>query len=71
MGRAAIALGDIEFADRMMGKLLEKQVTDEKSPLFGAFPEGHGENLRIGQFTMQESIITMQDYLRSKEQGKK
>lgn len=71
VGRAAIALGDIEFADRMMGKLLEKQVTDEKSPLFGAFPEGHGENLRIGQFTMQESIITMQDYLRSKEQGKK
>lgn len=63
VGRAAVALGDKEFADEMISKLLASQVTDEESPLYGAFPEGAGDELRVGQFTMQESILTLQDYL--------
>jgi endo-1,4-beta-D-glucanase Y len=68
VGRAAVALGDQEFADKMIEKLLEKQVADAQDPLYGAFPEGTEQERRVGQFTMQESIITIQDYLRMKAQ---
>jgi endo-1,4-beta-D-glucanase Y len=66
VGRAAVALGDKTFADAMINKLVAGQVTDEASPLYGAFPEGGGVESRVGQFTMQESIITLQDYLKTK-----
>jgi len=61
VGRAAIALDDKEFSDKMIRKLLEKQ--QQEGPHAGAFPEGFGTTERIGQFTMQESIITLHDYV--------
>ena len=51
--------------EKMMQKLVEHQVADSTSQYFGAFAEGFGDDRRIGQFTMQESIITMQDYLKA------
>ena len=66
IGRAAIALGDTGFSDAMMAKLLAKQVTACSSSIYGAFPEGDAKGSRIGQFTMQEAILTMQDYLSSR-----
>jgi len=66
VGRAAVALGDREFADAMVGRLLEHQVVTCNSSLYGAFPEGGDATLRVGQFTMQESILTLQDWLRSR-----
>ena len=67
VGRAAVLLDDREFADAVMRDLLEFQVNDTASPVLGAFPEGGGDTLRVGQFTMQESIITMQAYLKQFE----
>jgi endo-1,4-beta-D-glucanase Y len=66
VGRAAIALNDKGFSEQMIKKLTEHQVADNQSDLFGAFPEEYGNDTRIGQFTMQESIITMQDYANKK-----
>ena len=68
VGRAAIALSDTDFANAMLKKLVEHQITDKKSKLYGSFPEGNGDNLRIGQFTMQESILTLQAFLMSNGQ---
>lgn len=68
VGRAAIALGDEEFSDKMIVKLIEHQITNPASSIYGSFPEGKGNYQRIGQFTLQESILTMQDYLKSKNQ---
>jgi hypothetical protein len=67
VAQAAVALGDEAFADQMVAKLLEHQPSDCASPVYGAFSEGEGTSLRVGQFTMQESILALQDYLRSKE----
>lgn len=64
VGRAAAALDDRAFAQAMVDKLLEYQITDLGSPLYGAIPEGSQQDLRVGQFTMQESILTLQEYLR-------
>jgi endo-1,4-beta-D-glucanase Y len=64
VGRAAVALGDEEASRDFINKLSTFQVTDEQSPLYGSFPEGIGEVPRVGQFTMQESILTLQDYIR-------
>ena len=62
VGRAAVALGDEDFARTMLLKLTQAQVSDPNSPLYGAIPEGAPTEQRIGQFTMQESILTMQAY---------
>ncbi len=62
VGRAAVALDEENFSAEMMKKLKEKQILNESSELYGAFPEG---NNVAGQFTTQESILTVQDYLRS------
>jgi len=62
VGRAAVALNDKEFSDEMIQKLIEKQVNDNSSLSFGSFPEDYKNYTRIGQFTMQESILTMQAY---------
>jgi endo-1,4-beta-D-glucanase Y len=67
VGRAAAALDDREFADAMMFKLTSMQVMDATSPINGAFLEGAGKDLRAGQFTIQESILTMQEYLAMRE----
>jgi endo-1,4-beta-D-glucanase Y len=62
VGRAAIALDDKEFSDQMIKKLIEKQINNSSSQFFGAFPEDYKNKTRVGQFTMQESILTMQAY---------
>ncbi len=69
IGRAAVALGDREFSDAMLAKLVEKQDMDCSSPHYGSFPEGvsgNGRQERVGQFTMQEAILTMQAYVQSR-----
>ena len=66
VGRAAISLQDNDFADKIINKLLEKQVTDEKSILYGSFPEPVLNGIKAGQFTLQESILTLQQYVKSK-----
>lgn len=63
VGRAAAELDDEAFADVMIQKLLEKQVGNQVSELYGAFPESAGDDLVVGQFTQQESILTLQAYL--------
>lgn len=68
VGRAAVALGDKEFSEKIIEKLIEHQITNVSSPLFGAFPEGHGNGKVVGQFTMQESILTLQEYARNNAQ---
>ena len=40
---------------------LSFQVMDNNSVYFGAIPEGADK--RVGQFTMQEAILTMQDFV--------
>jgi endo-1,4-beta-D-glucanase Y len=62
VGRAAIALDDREFSEAMMNKLIEKQSADNSSRLFGAFTEQYKGHEAAGQFTMQESILTMQAF---------
>jgi endo-1,4-beta-D-glucanase Y len=62
VGRAAIALNDKDFSDKMIQKLIEKQVNDTSSKFYGSFPEDYKNDSRVGQFTMQESILTMQAY---------
>lgn len=64
VGRAAIALDDPEFSQEMIEKLIGHQVTNKTSRYFGAFPEGYGNNQVVGQFTMQESMLTLQDYVK-------
>jgi endo-1,4-beta-D-glucanase Y len=63
VGRAAIALNDKDFSEKMMQKLTDEQMSDTKSQFFGSFPEDYGNGKRVGQFTMQESILTMQKFL--------
>ncbi len=68
VGRAAVALGDKEFSKTMVEELMKKQVSNQQSPLYGAIPEGTPSHQRIGQFTMQESILTLQAYTKAHEQ---
>ncbi len=63
VGRAAIELGDYKFSEDMMKKLLEFQDRDPSSEYYGAFNEGSKEQPRATQFTIQESILTLQTYL--------
>jgi mannose/cellobiose epimerase-like protein (N-acyl-D-glucosamine 2-epimerase family) len=62
VGRAAVALGDEDFAADIMKELGKKQIKDQTSEYYGAFPESAEGGKRVGQFTMQESIITIQDF---------
>ncbi len=64
VGRAAVALADEEFSTEMMRKLAEFQDKDPNSELYGAFLEGFENESVAGQFTNQESILTIQDYRR-------
>ena len=59
VARASVALNDSQFSDFMIKKLVSKQVVDKKSQLYGAFPEGDN---KVGQFTMQESILALEEY---------
>lgn len=61
VARTSIALDDKEFSDKMINKLINMQSTNNDS--YGAFIEGSANGDFAGQFTMQESIITMQAYL--------
>lgn len=63
VGRAAIHLGDAEFARQMVEELLTFQNV-ENEQLYGAIVEGDRQRQLVGQFTMQESILTLQDYKR-------
>lgn len=64
VGRAAVELGDEEFSKIMLQHLMDNQVSDQQSPLYGAIPESKDiDDRRIGQFTMQESILTMQAFI--------
>jgi hypothetical protein len=60
VARAAINLGDEDFARSMIDKLLSYQDDDSASSSFGAFIEGSEGNLRSTQFTQQESLLTLQ-----------
>lgn len=66
VGRAATHLGEKTFAEAMMQELNELQVMERDSEYYGAIPEGSADDLRIGQFTMQESILTMQSYKKAR-----
>src|SRR3989344_920023 len=62
VGRAAVRMEDEEFSKQIIDKLLNSQVNDENSQLFGAFPEPDKDLTKVSQFTMQESILTLQDF---------
>jgi endo-1,4-beta-D-glucanase Y len=66
VGRTAVALNDLEFSTKMMNKIISKQKMQQ--PWAGGIPEGHGNSTIISQFTMQESILTMQDYQKMRSQ---
>jgi hypothetical protein len=66
VGRVAVMLEDEEFSDFMISELIKKQDLDEGSPSYGAFLEGGEGDKRAGQFTIQESIITLQQYVAMK-----
>lgn len=59
VGRAAFALGDIEFGIKMLDQIGAYQVHDIRSPLYGAIVENKN-GTHVTQFTMQESILTGQ-----------
>jgi endo-1,4-beta-D-glucanase Y len=63
VARAAIELGEEEFASELIDRLIAMQDVDPESPFFGSFPEGGSGDSRSGQFTVQESIITLQRYV--------
>lgn len=63
VGRAAIQLKDADFSDKMLRELFKFQVMDKDSRLNGAFAEGSAELPYAGQFTIQETILTLQTYL--------
>lgn len=60
VARAAINLNDLQFSQKMVAELLKYQILEDE--LFGAIIEGDGREKRVGQFTMQESILTLQDF---------
>ncbi len=63
VGRTAIALGDENFSEDLVRKLLTFQNTDMNSSYYGSFVEGSEKAPEATQFTQQESIITLQSYL--------
>jgi endo-1,4-beta-D-glucanase Y len=64
IARAAHALGDESFAQIMARRMSDFQDLDPASPYYGAFIEGAQGDERIGQFTNQESILTLQELQR-------
>jgi hypothetical protein len=68
VARTAIALNDREFSDKMINKLVSMQSMEGES--YGAFIEGSPEGNFAGQFTIQESILTMQAYIDRYESDK-
>jgi endo-1,4-beta-D-glucanase Y len=60
IARAASALGERSFAQIMERRMLNLQDDNLLSPYYGAFPEGAKGDERVGQFTMHEAILTMQ-----------
>lgn len=66
VGRAAAALGDRQFSESMARELIDHQVMNATSDIYGAIPEGEPGNRRVGQFTMQESILTLQEHINQK-----
>lgn len=67
VGRTAVALEEEDFADALMKRLLQhQQLTGEFA---GAIPEGGKNDLRVGQFTMHESLITLYAYMDSLEKS--
>ncbi|MFW6282561.1 MAG: glycosyl hydrolase family 8 [Minisyncoccales bacterium] len=60
IGRTAVALGDAEFSKEIVTKILERQNTNPESEFYGSFPEG--ESTYVSQFTLQEIILTLQEY---------
>lgn len=66
VGRAAIELGDKDFAEKMVNKMLDKQVMNT-SLLYGSFPEDSKGGMKVGQFTMQESILTLLQFIKNRE----
>ena len=63
VARAAVGLDDYVFATQMLNKLREFQITDPASPHYGAIVEGQTNNRWVGQFTTQESILALQEYM--------
>ena len=61
VARAAHALGDDSFGEVMITRMLEYQDTNQQSESYGAFIEGDAGDERAGQFTIQESILTLQE----------
>ncbi len=61
VARAASALGEESFANIMENRMRSFQDLDRDSPHYGAFIEGSDEDARVGQFTMQEAILTLQE----------
>ncbi|MBI2144743.1 hypothetical protein HYU18_00295 [Candidatus Woesearchaeota archaeon] len=68
VARAAVNLEDWDFSHTLKDKLLEYQDFNASSPFYGAFPEGRKPDLRVGQFTMQETILTLQGFMRNKHE---
>ncbi|HIH23590.1 TPA: hypothetical protein HA251_01005 [Candidatus Woesearchaeota archaeon] len=60
IARAASALGEKSFSQIMERRMLNFQEKNPRLLHYGAFLEGAKGDERIGQFTMQESILTMQ-----------
>jgi endo-1,4-beta-D-glucanase Y len=60
IARAAKELGEDSFAQLMEKRMLDYQNLDSKSDVYGGIVEGAMGDERVGQFTMQESILTMQ-----------
>jgi hypothetical protein len=63
VARAAYALGDKAFGQLMLDKMLMTQDEDPKSDAYGALIEGAAGDERVGQFTNQEAILTLQESL--------
>jgi hypothetical protein len=61
VARTAYALGDKSFGQIMERQMLNYQDLDHTSPNYGAIIEGAQGDERVGQFTMQESILTLQE----------
>lgn len=67
VARAASELGEENFSRQMLNELAKFQEHNKSSPYYGAIIEGSEAQPRIGQFTMQESILSMQSHLQKKQ----
>jgi endo-1,4-beta-D-glucanase Y len=61
VARAAFALDETAFARIMERRMLNYQDLDNSSMTYGAIVEGGQGTETVGQFTMHESILTMQE----------